>query len=124
MLLRAMAFALTATLSTTAYTQEHRHPKQDEGLHVTFYQHWYRPDDRSKSCCNLHDCYPTKARMTEFGTWQAQRREDGKWLHVQPEAVENERDNPDGQPHLCAPPPEREWSYKNGVICFISGAGI
>jgi hypothetical protein len=102
----------------------HHHPPKDSELHDRFYSTWMRPDNRAISCCNKIDCYPTAARMTEFGTWQAQRREDGKWLNVPPATVETERDNPDGRAHLCAPPPDREAAYRNGVICFIAGAGI
>lgn len=118
----AMLFYVASTGGVGA--QEHHHPPQDVELHDKFYSTWMRPDNRNISCCNKQDCYPAKARMTEFGTWQAQRREDGKWLNVPPQSVETERDNPDGQSHLCAPSPDREALYRNGVICFIGGAGI
>jgi hypothetical protein len=113
-------------LGSAAWAQQghHHHPPEHVELHEKFYQFWMRPDNRNISCCSKIDCYPTAARMTEFGTWQAKRREDGKWLNVPPQTVEQERDNPDGRPHLCAPPPEREHTYPSGVICFIAGAGI
>ena len=53
----------------------------------------------------------------------ALRREDGKWLKVPQAKVELNRDSPDGQSHLCAPPPETEHLYENGVICFKEGGG-
>jgi hypothetical protein len=106
-----------------AGAQEHKHPPEHVQLHDRFYRTWMRPDMPHVSCCSDKDCYPTKARFVN-GHWQALRREDGVWLDVPDEKVERNRDNPDGQAHLCAPPPESAMLYKNGVICFSAGAGI
>lgn len=100
---------------------QHQHPPQDEQIHEKFYSTWMRPDNPHLSCCSQHDCYPTEARK-EDGIWFAKRREDGKWLRIPPEKVEQNRDNPDGRSHLCAPRPER--AYSADVFCFTAGSGI
>lgn len=116
----ALAFVLHAF---SAQAQEHRHPTEmitgDVGK---FYESWHRPDLPKESCCNRADCYATQAR-TLGGRIQAKRREDGKWLNIPATKIETGRDSPDGRNHLCAPPPEREHVYPDGVICFIAGAG-
>jgi hypothetical protein len=100
---------------------QHQHPPQDEEIHEKFYSTWMRPDNPHLSCCSQHDCYPTEARI-EGDIWLAKRREDGKWLRVPPQKVEQKRDNPDGRSHLCAPRPER--AYSADVYCFTPGSGI
>jgi hypothetical protein len=118
----ASAGFFVALLTVRAAAQEHHHPPRDAALHERFYSNWMRPDDPTKSCCNLIDCYPTETRFVS-GYWMARRREDGKWLRVPDAKVEHHRDNPDGRAHLCAPPPDREDLHEGGVICFSAGAG-
>lgn len=102
---------------------QHVHPTETiTGATAEFYETWKRPDQPNISCCNRMDCYPTEARFSS-GHWRAKRREDGAWLTVPASKIEQNRDSPDGRNHLCAPPPGREGSYENGVICFIGGAG-
>ena len=117
----AAALAAFFLVGTHAKGQ-HYHPPQDAEIHERFYNGWMRPDKPSVSCCNLMDCYPTEARF-QGGTWFAKRREDGKWLAVPASKVERNRDSPDGRNHLCAPKPQYEAAYENGVICFIAGGG-
>jgi hypothetical protein len=105
-------------LGSINFVKAHDHPKQDEALHLKFYRTWMMPDRPTVSCCNDRDCYPTEARKIG-DRWEAKRREDGKWLVVPPEKIEQNRDNPDGRNHLCAQPPE----HGNGVHCFTLGAG-
>lgn len=109
---------------TLAFAQDHghQHPPRDMPLHEKFYSTWMRPDNPVLSCCNNQDCYPTAARY-DGRNWYARRREDGKWLRVPASKIEQNRDSPDGGAHLCAPPPEREEAYENGVICFSVGGG-
>lgn len=104
-----------------ARAQEHRHPVQDAPLHEKFYKGWMKPDAPAQSCCNLSDCYPTEIRIIG-GSIYARRREDGKFLYVAPEKVERNRDNPDGQSHMCAPPPS-PWFPEGVVYCFTLGGG-
>jgi len=111
----ALAFAVVRA------SAQHQHPPQDAPTHEKFYSTWMRPDNPKLSCCNQHDCYPTEAR-NEGSVWFAKRREDGNWLRVPPEKVEQNRDNPDGRSHLCAPRPERAYSAE--VFCFTVGSGI
>lgn len=96
----------------------HDHPPQDAEIHQKFYRTWMMPDAPQSSCCDDRDCYPTEARKVG-NRWEAKRREDGQWLVVPPEKIEQNRDNPDGRNHLCAPPP----AYGDRVYCFIVGSG-
>ena len=58
--------------------EEHRHhPPQDMPLHERFYSTWFMPDEPTKSCCNMADCYPTTVQYHD-GQWWAMRREDHK----------------------------------------------
>ena len=98
---------------------DHKHPPQDEEIHEKFYRTWMMPDQPTASCCNKHDCYPTEARKIG-DRWEAKRREDGRWLVVPPEKIEQNRSNPDGRNHMCAPPP----AYGDRVYCFSIGGGF
>jgi hypothetical protein len=98
---------------------QHHHPKEDEEIHKRFYNTWMMPDHPTMSCCHDRDCYPTEARRIG-NRWEAKRREDGRWLVVPSEKVEQNRDNPDGRNHLCAPPPDQA---NDRVYCFIPGGG-
>lgn len=117
-----LVFGLLLALCLPANAQEHNHPPQDVPLHEKFYSTWYMPDEPTKSCCNKADCYPTLARYNA-GHWWAQRREDGKWLKVPWVKVERNRDNPDGQSHICAPPPTATAYPPDTVFCFSLGGG-
>jgi hypothetical protein len=106
-----------------ALAQEHRHhPPLDVQLHEKFYSTWFMPDEPSKSCCNMADCYPTQVKYHE-GQWWALRREDQKYIPVPWRKVEINRSNPDGRNHLCAPPPSSHYA-PNTVFCFALGGGI
>ena len=70
------------------------------------------------SCCNgpvngvEGDCRPTRAILTEEGTWKALI--DGRWMPVPPRVVLKTL-APDGNSHICA--------GKSGMIyCFIGGS--
>jgi hypothetical protein len=70
------------------------------------------------SCCNgvigsvQGDCRPTRAYLTEQGTWRAMI--DGNWTPVPPSVVLKQL-APDGNSHICA--------GKSGMIyCFIGGS--
>jgi len=119
-----IAFVIVVFIGAAANAQEqHQHPKQDEEIHNRFYSTWMMPDDPHRSCCNRRDCYPTEARYQD-GVWYAKRREDGKWLRVPAEKVEQNRDSPDGRSHICAPPPSESSSYApDTVFCFKEGGG-
>lgn len=105
-------------LAAPAPAQEHHHPPEDEAIHEKFYNKWMMPNNRKISCCHKMDCYPTEAKK-QGENWLAKRREDGKWLRVPNDKVENEIDNPDGRNHLCAPTPDKGET----VYCFQPGAG-
>lgn len=100
----------------------HRHPPQHAALHEKFYSTWMRPDMPGISCCNLEDCYPAPARLID-GHWHAQRREDGEWLRIPDEKVERNKTSPDGNSHMCAPPPDKAKTLGLTVFCFILGGG-
>jgi hypothetical protein len=120
--MRLFPATLALALMAAPAVAQHKHPPEHAELHERFYGTWMRPDKPNISCCNLKDCYPTAARMIG-GQWQAQRREDGRWLTVPESKIERNRDMPDGRAHLCAPPPYSEKLYENGVICFGAGSG-
>jgi hypothetical protein len=99
----------------------HNHPPQDAALHEMFYSSWMMPDHPNVSCCNKQDCYPTEARYRD-GFWEARRREDGHFVRIPWEKVEQRRDNPDGRNHVCMPSPERS-PRGDEVYCFVLGGG-
>ena len=106
----------------TVMAQERHHPAQDMALHEKFYSTWYMPDEPSKSCCNMADCYPTVVKF-QGGQWWALRREDQRYIPIPWKKVEMNRNNPDGRNHLCAPPPSAHYA-PNTVFCFALGGGI
>jgi len=111
------------TLSSIPFAraQDHHHPPQDAELHEKFYSTWMMPDNPNRSCCNRHDCYPTEVRYRD-GHWEARRREDGRFIRVPREKIEQRRDNPDGRSHVCMPPPN--LGYRDDeVFCFTLGGG-
>jgi hypothetical protein len=98
----------------------HHHPPQDVPIHEKFYSTWMMPDRPTASCCNNRDCYPTEVRFRD-GFWEAKRREDGVYVRIPWQKVEQNRDNPDGRSHVCMPPPE---TYRGDeVYCFSLGGG-
>jgi hypothetical protein len=120
--LGVLAFSAYFELSQAQENPAHanHHPPQDMPLHEKFYSTWMMPDRPSASCCNSRDCYPTEVRFRD-GFWQAKRREDGVYVRIPWEKVEQNRDNPDGRSHVCMPPPV---SYRGDVVyCFTLGAG-
>jgi hypothetical protein len=108
-------------LSHAQSSAHHSHPLEDAALHEMFYSSWMMPDHPNVSCCNKQDCYPTEARYRD-GFWEARRREDGGYVRVPWEKVEQRRDNPDGRNHVCMPSPERS-SRGDEVYCFALGGG-
>lgn len=120
-----LAIIVALFLFSPAQAQLHLHPPQDAELHAQFYSTWRMPNrgkERVQSCCNMVDCYPTDARLTN-GIWYARRREDGAWIPVPAYKIEQNqsdpRESPDGRSHVCMPPPPRI-----GVFCFTLGSGI
>ena len=114
-------------LISTAAAQDHsHHPPQDQRLHDTFYNSWRMPNGgqpRGSSCCSDRDCYPTAIELRE-GRYYARRREDGAWIQIPrwklEHTQEDPRESPDGQSHVCMPPP----GHGNGVYCAVLGGGI
>jgi hypothetical protein len=116
-----LVFALSFQLSP-AQAEDHHHPAADVPIHEQFYSSWMMPDKPERSCCNQRDCYPTEARYRD-GFWEAKRREDGQYVRVPWEKVEQNRDNPDGRNHVCMPPPSLNY-HRDEVYCFTLGGGI
>ena len=118
------AVALLFTI-TIAVAQDHQHPPQDADLHDKFYATWQIPNNghpRVYSCCNKKDCYPTVIKKID-GKWFARRREDGHWVHVTEDRLEQNqsdpRESPDWQSHACMGPP----NSGNKVYCATLGSG-
>jgi hypothetical protein len=114
--------AVLALLLSPAAAEQH-HPPQDADLHEKFYSTWYMPDNPIRSCCNKADCYPTEIKVIGSSIY-ARRREDGKYILVPAHKVEQNRDNPDGRNHICAPPPSAIGYPPDTVFCFSLGGGI
>lgn len=103
-------------LTVPAMAQEHRHP--DEmiyGATGRFYETWMRPDQPRSSCCNRHDCDTAVDVKQIEGQWWARKKNGGPLMSIPAEKVEQGRDSPDGQSHVC--------SIGSTVLCFIAGAG-
>ena len=59
-----IVFFVLVVFSVPTQAQEHRgHPVADLPLHEKFYSSWRMPDQPTRSCCNMADCYPTEVRM-------------------------------------------------------------
>ena len=110
---RALAILLAFTSAALA---QHQHPTEIiTGATGRFYETWMRPDMPTVSCCNRMDCAVVSEVKRLGNRWEARRKSDGKWLVIPPEKVEERRDSPDGQSHMC--------SMGEAVYCFIAGAG-
>ena len=118
------AIALLVLFSVGAEAQEHKgHPSQDLPLHEKFYSTWHMPDDPTKSCCNMADCYPTEIRTVDSRIY-ARRRENTSWLLIPPQKVERNRDKPGGRNHLCTPAPPSTSHRPETVLCFSPEGAI
>jgi hypothetical protein len=122
LMLRPMLALAALALVPSPAAAQHHHPPQDAELHERFYSTWYMPDNPSRSCCNKADCYPTEIKMVG-GSVYARRREDGKYILVPAQKIEQNRDNPDGRNHICAPPPTAVQYPPDTVFCFTLGGG-
>ncbi len=117
-----VTFAVAMTgLMEPGRAQEHHHPAADAELHEKFYSTWMMPDKPERSCCNKSDCYPAEVRYQD-GFWEARRREDGRYIRIPWEKIEQRRDNPDGRSHVCMPPPNRGYR-DDEIFCFSLGGG-
>jgi hypothetical protein len=115
-----LAFVVTHPAKGQDIREHHEH----QSIAGQFYATWLRPNGghpRTWSCCSSKDCYQTVIKR-QGGHWYAQRREDGQWIPIPDEKLEHlqidPRESPDGQSHVCAPPP---WDG-NGVYCAVIGS--
>jgi hypothetical protein len=113
-----MKYILILILFITAQAQEIHHHAGVSPAVDRFYSTWFRPDKPNQSCCNKIDCYSTQARYRNGG-WEALQRETGNWIKVPPQKIEHNRDNPDGQTHVCM----QASQVDPQVLCFILGGG-
>lgn len=99
-----------------AHAQEHQHPGITiEGATGEFYRTWERPDMAGASCCNRSDCDTAVDVKQIDGRWWARKKNGGPLMSIPPEKVEQRRDSPDGQSHVC--------SVGSTVLCFLPGGG-
>lgn len=114
-----LSLALAGALfAVQASAEEHRHMHPDAtyvGALAEFYSNWMMPDAPSVSCCDKQDCAPVLAVRRHGDRWEAKRESDGAWLVIPPQKIEQLRDSPDGQSHMC--------SRGSAVFCFKLGAG-
>ena len=117
----SVAFGLAAAAQDMS---SHRHGNDTDGTRNVGHAEnhdWYKElkqPGTGYSCCNgpvngvEGDCRPTRAFLTEEGTWKA--LVDGRWMPVPPRVV-LQKLAPDGNSHICA--------GKSGMIyCFIGGS--
>jgi hypothetical protein len=119
--------ALTTAFALSAAAQDiSGHARSDQTIdgqwgHGHAENHdWYKKltqPGTGYSCCNgtadgvEGDCRPTRAYLTEQGTWRALL--NGRWTPVPPNVVLKTQ-APDGNSHICA--------GKSGMIyCFVGG---
>lgn len=103
-------------LAMPALAQEHHHPSETiYGATGRFYETWMRPDQPASSCCNRHDCETAVDVKQIEGRWWARKKSGGPLMSIPPEKVEQRRDSPDGQSHIC--------SVGSTVLCFLPGGG-
>lgn len=118
----SLAFALPATAQDISRHQ-HVGSTVDGTRNIGHAENhdWYKgltQPGTGYSCCNgtmngvEGDCRPTRAFLTEDGTWKAMI--NGRWMPVPPRVVLKNL-APDGNSHVCA--------GKSGMIyCFIGGS--
>lgn len=119
-------YLLALSFISLTFGQDHNHPPQDAALHEEFYNTWNRPDirndagERTASCCNKRDCFPTPIRKVN-GQWQALDRQTQKWIVIPDNKMEHNqidpRESPDGQSHACISP-DNEFPF-----CAVLGSG-
>jgi hypothetical protein len=112
-----LVFMLLCTTAAVQAQEVHHHDGMSAAVD-RFYSTWFQPAAPSQSCCNKMDCYPTQARFRN-GNWWAQQRETGNWIKVLPQVIEHNRDNPDGQTHVCMQASQVDPT----IFCFILGGG-
>jgi hypothetical protein len=99
-----------------ASAQEHQHSGVTiHGVTGQFYETWMRPDMPSSSCCNKADCDVAVDVKQIAGKWWARKKSGGPMTSIPAEKIEQRRDSPDGQSHLCA--------VGTTVFCFLPGGG-
>lgn len=99
-----------------ADAQEHQHPGATiHGATGQFYETWQRPDMPSSSCCSKADCDIAVDVKQIAGQWWARKKSGGPMTSIPAEKIEQRRDSPDGQSHLCA--------IGTTVFCFLPGGG-
>lgn len=109
-----------------AIADDEGHPPEHQSLHDKFYADWRVPnagEPRIASCCNKHDCYPTKITFDPYQRkWLALRREDSVWVTIPDDRLEqkqtDEQPSPDHQSHACIRPPH----LGGHVVCATLGS--
>ena len=84
-----------------------------------FYATWYRPPERTYSCCNMNDCHVVEIKR-EGGRWFFMDRIFFHgWREIPPDRLEHNasdpRESPDGSSHVCF-----NSMY---ILCAVLGSG-
>jgi hypothetical protein len=99
-----------------ALAEEHQHDTGAVyGATGRFYETWMRPDQPESSCCNRHDCDTAVDVKQIDGRWWARKKSGGPLMSIPPEKIEQTRDSPNGESHIC--------SIGTSVLCFVLGSG-
>ena len=86
-----------------------------------FYQTWFRPPERTYSCCNMQDCHVVDVRREGDRWYFLDKISYGAptWRAIPPDRLEHNasdsRESPDGQSHVCF-----NSMY---VLCAVLGSG-
>jgi hypothetical protein len=116
-----VSLGVVSAASLQTFAQEPSAPGGHRGQGHAENHDWYKElkqPGTGYSCCNgttaerEGDCRPTRAYLTEEGTWKA--LVDGVWVPVPPRVVLKQL-APDGNSHICA-------SRTGLIYCFLGGS--
>ena len=121
-LLPVLALTLPALSPGVAISHDHNTAKSPEEARVfDFYATWYRPSERTYSCCSMQDCHVVEIKREGSKYYFLDRISYAwpTWREIPPDRLEHNardpRESPDGQSHACF-----NSMY---VLCVVLGSG-
>ncbi len=119
-LLPILTFVVLLGTAGVATSHDPVTAKTPEELRVFhFYATWYRPPERTFSCCNMQDCHVVQIRRQGQTFYFLDNIYQFGWREIPPGRLEQNtsdpRESPDGNSHVCF----------NGmyVLCAVLGSG-
>ena len=90
-----------------------------EAAVFNFYATWYRPPERTYSCCNMNDCHVVEIKREGTRWFFMDNIYFHGWREIPPDRLEHNandpRESPDGSSHVCF-----NSMY---VLCAVLGSG-